>query len=66
MCADAVIVVEAVRRTSGFFMNFVTQFRVHACGVQVLNTLFQENDDSMTIRQTCNNFYFKAVSEQYL
>lgn len=45
MCADAAIVLEAVRGNKGFGLflrQFVTQFRVHKYGVQVQNTLYQK------------------------
>lgn len=49
VCADTAIVLEAVRGNKFvffffLFIHFVTQFRVHEYGVQVQNTLFQENN----------------------
>lgn len=66
MCADAVIVLEAVRRTSGFFLWILWPSLGCTHMVSRCSTHFFKKMMTMTIRHTCSNFYFKAVSEQYL
>lgn len=66
VCADAVIVLEAVRRTSGFFLWILWPSLGCTHMVSRCSTHFFKKMMTMTIRHTCSNFYFKAVSEKYL